>query len=221
MLRLLFVVTFYFTPVYAQEARQQAEPETKARAEKEKSYTDFGLEEANGDYRDIHGRSTHGNSSCIPGKAGTGSVVSVKDVPCECLGVVNAVQEPARQACDDVYAVDRNKKKWYQCYAAIPACSLISDSPQYSELWGARYRMRCQTYCKDKKCQCCDDGSSRKNAAIVGQVPKVVMMVTLQPVPERDFVPASCGRPGIYVVRPPPIGAVMFNAVYRALWIAR
>ncbi len=130
-------------------------------------------------FTNFHGTPTHNIHNCIPGRVNKGFKGQTRNVPCECLHMVEKAQSPLIAACDDKYAQDDNKKAWMACREAVPHCSRIVERG-FQEFWGENYRFRCQTYCKDQNCECCDDGRKEKNQARHHGI-MVVHMLSLQP----------------------------------------
>ncbi len=152
---------------------------------KEEATTPWQQDEEEGHYRSYHGVLTHNLSSCMPGKVEDIKPGQTKDVPCECIGIVHAIQQPAEQACDDEFFKTGDREKWIECGEHLPSCKQITDSASYRDLWGKRYRRRCQTYCKDNHCGCCDDGSGGRNnrAGNFVNMQLIMRMVSLQAPP--------------------------------------
>ncbi len=130
-------------------------------------------------YENYHGTPTHSIHNCIPGKVRDGRKGQTKNVPCECLDMVEKVQTPKVQACDEKYERDSDRKAWMACREEVPHCSQIVESG-HQDFWGIGFRFRCQTYCKDQNCECCDDGRKDRNQARHHGI-MMAHMLSLQP----------------------------------------
>ncbi len=119
-----------------------------------KSEVDRNGETRHGQYENSFGQDTWFVMSCIPGRPGAWTRGQTEKVPCQCLGMVQRVQEEGRQACEDKHAP--RTPAWRECHSEIQSCSELADAGS-ERLWGDKLQNRCQVYCYKKRCQCCDD----------------------------------------------------------------
>ncbi len=123
-------------------------------ADTPKPEVDRNGEERHGSFQNSYGQDTWFVMSCIPGRPGAWRQGQTEKVPCQCLAMVQRVQDDARAECDKNHAP--RTKAWRDCHADIPACSELADTGS-AEVWGDKFQNRCQVYCYRRRCQCCDD----------------------------------------------------------------
>lgn len=174
-------------------------------------------------YRSFDGRDTHSIPFCLPGKVGSNPVSvpgeEAKGTPCECLDMVDRVQNPLRQACQEEYLRTGNFQLMMDCMSKIKMCRDIV-ARGHNEFWGPNKRHRCQTYCYEQNCKCCDEGNAEGNAWNLLHRTLVARLFAWESVPlvqEDTSVEVGCASGGAFVLKPPTPAGILYASVSHLL----